>query len=78
MKSTWAAIASTAQSKPAQEEIRSILKQTMAEIEKEQSDKGIRESNLILYHVKECESADPEERTKEDTKFFDKLCTEIL
>ncbi len=62
--------------KPA--DFRSIVRDTMVQQKKEETEKEAREKNAIIYNVDESESPAVEDRIQADASFFSDLCTEVL
>ena len=76
---TWAERVSNNQnSRVEKENMRKIVKETMLEHKKNEKSRETREENIIIHRVEESKAKNSVQRKKDDTDFFNTLCTEIL
>ena len=78
MTKTWTSLFKKDEMTESQPSFKTIMKETLEEQKKEDVDRENRENNIIIYNVEESEQVDTGERKKEDVKFFNILCQEVL
>ena len=80
MKKSWAEVVADNKqlAGPSDDSIKKIVKNTMVEHKLDEKSRETREENMIIYRVPESQAEEADERKRDDSDFFEELCTDVL
>ncbi|KAJ3613599.1 hypothetical protein NHX12_019845 [Muraenolepis orangiensis] len=74
IQKSWAEAATDSQDKAHPPDFRNIVREAFVEQKKADGDRELRANNIVIFRAKESDGTSPEQRTQDDTAFFDALC----